>query len=229
MRRLFFAMLAMALSGCVQVQSTVTAFHTLSTADLSKTLAVYPGDPEEQNSLERKAYVAKLEQHFEAVGFRVIPFGVAKQPDYVAIFNYGIDNGKQVTSNYAIPQWGVTGYSGSTTTGTVSSYGGYGTYNATTTYTPQYGVTGYNTGTTTSTIYGRTIYLTLFDTHKIDPKNKASFDNAKVYEAKLTSSGACGQIASVMDQMLDALFKDFPGESGKAHKVNEPMKSGNGC
>lgn len=220
------ALLALLLAGCTHIQSNVTTFHTLPTNGGGKTLAVFPGSPEDQASLERRSYIAKLAQHFEAAGYHVIDYNGPQKPDYIAIFAYGIDNGTAVTQSYAIPQWGVTGYSGSTTTGTVSTYGNYGTYNATTTYIPQYGVTGYQTGTTTGTVYKRVIMLSMFDTSKINPAVNGSFEASKVYEGKLVSAGGCGSMAGVIDPLLDSLFKDFPGESGRAQTVDLPMKPG---
>lgn len=217
--------IALLLAGCAHVQSNITTFHVLPTKNVGKTVAIFPGNSEDQSSLERKAYVAKLAQHFESVGYHVVDYAGHQKPDYVAIFAYGIDSGTPVTESYAIPQWGVTGYSGAVTTGTINTYGSYGTYSGTTTVIPQYGITGYSTGTTTSTEYNRAIVLALFDTAKIVAGDKASVEASKVYESKLISHGRCGSMAGVMDTLLDALFQDFPGESGKARTVDIPTKA----
>jgi hypothetical protein len=127
-------------------------------------------------------------------------------PDYVAFFDFSIDGGQQVSRNYSRPTYGQTGVSGSTTTGTLNTYGNYGTYQGTTTYTPTYGITGYQTGTTRETIYGRGLML---DIYRPSPGQKAE----KVYEASLGSAGSCGNLNAVMDTLLDALFQDFPHQT----------------
>lgn len=216
---------AVMLAACTQVRSTVTTFHTLPPDTSGKTIAIFPGADKERNSLETKAYIAKLASRFENAGFKVIAFESHEKPDYVALFTYGMDNGTQVARSYAIPQWGVTGYSSSTTRGTYSSYGNYGSYSGTTTYTPQYGVTGYATGTTTDTVFQRALILDIFETDKILPDDQGGLDHAVVYQAKLLSSGSCGSLAGVIDPMLDALFRNFPGANSQAYTVDVPMKS----
>lgn len=216
---------AVLLAACTQVRSTVTTFHTLPTDSAGKTIAIFPGTDNERNSLENKAYIAKLASRFEDAGFKIVEFEGPEKPDYVALFTYGVDNGTQVARSYAIPQWGVTGYSSSTTTGTYSSYGSYGSYSGTTTYTPRYGVTGYATGTTTDTVFQRALILDIFETDKILPDDQGGLDRAIVYQAKLLSSGSCGSLAGVIDPMLDALFREFPGASSQTYTVDVPMKS----
>jgi hypothetical protein len=228
MRKAVSLLLASLLAACALVESSVTTFHTLPAKAEGETLAIYPGSAELRSSLEHRAYLAKLAQHFQAAGYQVVDFDGPQQPDYVAIFAYGIDSGSLVTKSFAVPQWGVTGYSGATTTGTMNTYGNTGTYTANTTLTPQYGITGYQTGTTTERVYQRAILLSIYDTAMIDPDDSHSFDKAKVYEGRLASEGACGSMAALMDPLLNSLFKDFPGESGKSRKFQMPT-SPNTC
>lgn len=51
-----------------------------------------------------------LEQELSLAGMRIV--NNSKKADFIAYFGYAIDQGKLVTTNYSIPQWGVTGYSG---------------------------------------------------------------------------------------------------------------------
>ena len=41
----------------------------------------------------------------------------------------------------------------------------------------------------------------------------------KIYEIRAKSTGGCSVIAEVFDEMLEAMFWDFPGESGKPRTV----------
>ncbi len=84
------------------------------------------------------------------------------------------------------------------------------------------GGTAYHSGTIRSyaysynvTTYTRVLAIDILDRQLLDAgKTK------KVYEVELTSKGWCGQIAGVFDEMLDALFEEFPGESGKSRTTS---------
>ena len=41
----------------------------------------------------------------------------------------------------------------------------------------------------------------------------------KVYEAKISSSGSCGMLNEVIDEIIAALFLDFPGNSGSSETI----------
>lgn len=213
------------LAGCARVQSTVTVFHNLPQKGDMQTITIVPGDQSKKDSLEFRTYSEKLGHYLQAAGYKVIDGSPANPPRYIAVFGYGIDDGTLVSRAYAIPQFGVTGYSGSTTNGTISTFGSASSFNATTTNTPQYGVTGYATGTTTDRLFKRAIILDIIDLMNVTNGDKESGKTAQVYNAKLISEGSCGSMAGVMDPLLASLFKDFPGESGKARTVTVPFDS----
>lgn len=194
-----------------RVVSQVEVFHTLPPSYLGETIAIMAATEEQADSLEFRAYADKLRVQLQAVGFEVVE--VKDAPRYVAFLHYAIGDGQQVTSTYSIPEYGVTGYSSSTTYGTVSSYGGIGSYSGTTYYTPQYGITGYSTGVTTSTHYPRVVAVDIYDVDWSDTENAE-----RVYEMMVRSSGTCGAISQVIDEMLEAGFMAFPGESGSSRK-----------
>ena len=43
--------------------------------------------------------------------------------------------------------------------------------------------------------------------------------NKVVYEGKVLSKGSSGQLLPVIDEMMESLFQEFPGESGKSRTV----------
>ena len=212
------------LAGCAQqVQTNLQVFHVL-TPQSGKTIAFVPvGEETTTGLLEWNTYAGELAPKFQAAGYTPVQLSPGVRADYLAVLVYGIDNGQLVTSTYAVPNFGVTGYSGSTTTGTINTIGKTATVNATTTNTPTYGITGYSTGTETSKIFTRAVILTVYDASKIKGSDLASIQSAEVYQAKLTSAGSCGALAGVMEPMLQAIFKDFPGKSGTARTVAVPM------
>jgi hypothetical protein len=195
---------ALALIGCARVQSNVTSYSQIESGYEGKTIAVVPYNDQQANSLEFWDFARRLDGRFAAKGLRPVDIRTAQaMPDLLAFFTFTMDSGQQVTRTYSIPTYGQTGVSSSHTTGTLNSYGNYGTYSGTTTYMPTYGITGYQTGTTTDTVYGRGLTLDI-----MRPVSDKQAD--KVYEATLASAGDCGNLSAVMDSLLDALFEDFP-------------------
>jgi hypothetical protein len=144
-----------ALSGCTYFRSQVAVFHQLP-KDVSGTTYVMIPFKEQDGSLEHKAYEEAVRQELNAKGFREMTVDQAQVAVFLA---YGIDSGKEVISSY--PIIGQTGVSSSSTYGTVQSYGSYGTYSGTTTYTPNYGVVG--TGVTSRTEYTRVVRRDIID------------------------------------------------------------------
>jgi len=193
---------ASVLSGCARlVRSQISVFHELPQGFAGTTYAAVPFKDQE-GSLEHKAYEQAVRQELNAKGLQEAPM---EQAEVVVFLFYGIDTGREVVSSY--PIIGQTGVSSSYTYGTVQSYGSYGTYSGTTTYTPTYGVVG--TGVTSHTLYARFLRLDILDkTALAEGKIK------KLYEGKIVSGGSSGQLSAVLPTMIKALFEDFPGKSG---------------
>jgi len=183
MRRLLIAVIClMFFTGCVRfVKSEISVFHELPLSLRSMSYTIIPFK-EQEGSLEYKAYEQSIKQELNAKGFRETSL---ENTDVVIFFSYGIDTGKEVVLSY--PIIGQTGVSSSSTYGTIQSYGRYGTYSGTTTYTPTYGVVG--TGVASNTQYARFL--------KVDILNRTALSEnkmAKIYEAKVISRGSSGQL-----------------------------------
>lgn len=207
LKRLFGSLAALTvafgLAGCMsKVKSDVTAFSTLTEDDAGKAVLIAPYDEAQGSSLEWRSYAEIMATKLREKGFRVAER--PDQADLVAFFGYAIDGGEQVQTTYSLPEWGVTGYSGAHTTGTVQSYGSFGTYSATTTLTPQYGVTGHSTHSVTSTVYTRSLAIDIIDAETGEKK----------WEMTLASTGRCGRFAAVAPVFFDAAFQSFPSGSG---------------
>lgn len=205
------ASVALVLAGCQtnQVKSDVSAFSALRAEDAGKRVFIAPYEEADGNSLEWQTYAAMMADKIRAKGYQIAEN--ADAADLVAFLGYAIDSGRDVTSTYSVPQWGVTGYSSSRTTGTVTSYGGgYGTYSGTTTHTPQYGVTGYSTGTRTDTVFTRSMSIDMVD----------ASDGAKKWEMRLSSTGSCGRFQAVANTFLEAAFRSFPSGQGGTEVID---------
>lgn len=215
-RLLGIALAAAVLSGCATgprtVRSSITEFHSLGTPSAQASFAILPWGKELGESLEFQAYAKQAADVLRARGYNVVPQGSPAQ--YLVFLAYGIDSGRTEVSSYSIPQWGVTGYSGATTSGTINSVGRTTYLNAQTTATPTYGVTGYTQGTASTRIFRRFVNMDVVELEAGNPQPK------KVYEGRLTSEGNCGNLAFVMPALISAMFARFPGESGKVRTEN---------
>jgi hypothetical protein len=212
MKHLYILILALALSGCgTSLRSRVSSFHKLPPEKTGITFAVLPFEWQ-NGSLEFQTYEERVISNLKDKGLEAVPL---EQAQYVVFLAYAIDSGQNVS--YSYPVFRQTGVSSANTSGTVNSYGNRATYSGTTTYTPIYGVVGSGVGTRTE--YKRVVRLEILDKAAL-----AAGNIRKVYEGEVVSSGSTGQLSAVMPTLLQALFQDFPGESGQSKNVTLPMQ-----
>lgn len=199
-------------AGCVvgpgpRVVSDVTSFY-VSDFSGNGSIAVVAADAGINNSLEFAHYKKKFEERLSANGYTIS--NSPENAKYIALVAYGIDNGQSAT--VSTPIYGQTSGGTTTTSGTIYSSGGSATFSGTSYTMPTYGVVGSVTGSRTS--YKRAIALDIVDAASLkgnEPKT--------VYEGRIKSTGSCPVIVEVFDEMLEAMFTDWPGESGKNRHV----------
>ncbi len=199
------------LSACVasnRIGARVETFHRIK-SDIPPTYSFLPLK-EQEGSLEYLTYQDLVRDGLDAHGWQEAP------PDRAGVrigFWYSIDNGTQHTS--VAPTFGQTGVSGSTTSGTATSFGGMATYSSTTTYTPTYGVTGYVP--ITRTYYTRYFNLLVFPG---DSFGKKEANVTPLLDSRAVSAGVSGSLAQVIPYLVAAVFDDFPGQSGAVRQVS---------
>ena len=208
MRLPFVVSLVLLVSACATIRSNISVFHELKPQVAGMKYVLVP-TKDQEGSLEHKTYEKVVRKQLNAKGLKEVEFDEA---EVVVFFSYGIDGGKQAINSY--PIFGQTGVSSSNTYGTVQSYGNSATYSGTTTYTPTYGVVG--TGTTSYTRYTRYLSLDIIDKDSTLSEDKIN----RVYEAKVISSGRTSQLPEIVPVMIEALFEEFPGESGSTRTVH---------
>ena len=203
-KTVLFVILSFFLSSCyAYVDSNVQSYSKIKTNDYRKSIAILPTNKEMINSLEFEEFSYKVAAQLRYKNFNVI--NDPAKAELIALVNYGIDTGQNVTSTVTLPTYGQTGYSGSSTFGSLNTYGNYGTFSGTTTYYPSYGITGYQNYTSNRTVYTRVFQLDIYEAFKTLDDNPN-----KIYEAKVVSRGRCSSISSVIDEILASLFRDFP-------------------
>ena len=208
---LVFCIAIMSISQGCMVKSDVAVFHQLPPTTVHHKYAFMPLKGQ-VGSLEYLTYQELVRVELTIHNFEEVQ---VPEADVIVAFNYGIDSGKEELSSR--PIYGQTGVSSSRTYGTLNTFGNYGTYSGTTTYTPTYGVVG--SETVSRTKYGRGLYLYIVD------KNTVGTEKLKVlYEGNVQSSGKSSQLATVMPAMVKALFKEFPGKSGSTRREIIPLE-----
>lgn len=199
---------ALIFSGCAtNVHSNVVRFHMLPPIGEQRSFVIVPSK-EQDGSIEFATYANQIALKFIEYGWRAADI---IDSDYAVFLSYGIGDGQTVSSS--VPIFGQTGGGTSYTTGTVrSNSGGYSTYSGTTTAPPTFGQTG--SIPITSTQYSRNLVMTILDARSLE------HDKPKVvFEGRVKSRGSSGEISVIMPNMIEALFKKFPGESGKAEGI----------
>lgn len=200
-RFIFFALLPF-LTGCLMVESEVESFSGFSEDPKAAKFAVVPMRQEDGSSLEWTTNAGKLLGLLNSKGYQVT--NNIDDADILVVFGFLADEGQTQRYSYSLPTYGVTGYSGSSTSGNI--YGN--SFSATTTYTPRYGVTGYTQHQGARVVYTRGV--------GIDMYNKVT--KQRVFEGTAFSSGRCSSFSGVATEMISALLTDFP--KGKVGTVS---------
>lgn len=202
------------LGGCAtMVHSDVTAFHLWQAKDdfKDKTFWVLPVKDADATSLEFVTYAYYVGEWLKQYGL-VKEAEATKLPDFVVWLGYGIDDGREYTFTY--PVFGVTG--GQTTN--FNALVGNTRVTGTATTQPRVDVIGTRIGQ--ATVYKRMVVIGIVERDPQHPQR-----SRVVYQGRAVSSGSNGEIAVVMPAIIDAVFKDFPGQSGKTKHVTTPIRN----
>jgi hypothetical protein len=157
---------------------------------------VRPKDPAKSQSLEFAAYAQHLERQLLARGF--LPAAPDRQPEYEAVLDVSIDDGRTFPQSYEEPIRGV-----------VNTYRDKDGRDR-----PVYGTTGYRTIVRQQTLFTRRLSL---DIVELNARGRA-----KVYEGQVVSRGHCGRLPLVSDALVRALFADFPGPAKGVRTIEVP-------
>ncbi len=194
------------LSGCM-VETQVDAYSAIPADIEPKTVFVAPYEGTNSNDLEWQTNARTFAAVLAEKGFSV----VSRQKDarLTAYFGFAVDQGERIQTAYSIPQWGVTGYSGASTYGSV--YGS--SYSATTILNPTYGITGYDTGVRSDVVFTRSVAIEMLD----------NSTRQTVFKARAISQGSCNSFAPVAGAIIKAVLSNFP--QGKSGSVVLPMEN----
>ena len=200
-------LLIFGLTGCVTIPGYVSVSsttHATSSLKEQSKIAIMPMDDQQRNSLEFASVAQSVSKKLTLAGYQIA--NTADLADYVVSISYGADDGRGYTSS--VPIYGSSGGGLSTTTGSFTTLNRGGvTFSATTSTMPNYGIVGNRTVSRVK--YTRNFNLDIYE-HR--PVLK------KVMEIRTTSSGSCGNVFSVMNQLIEGTFDNFQSNYGKPRK-----------
>ncbi len=205
------------LSGCATIQPQ---FHvrvdSISGEKPDKSSYILlPGNKDTKaEDLQFKEYVAYVNRALIKQGF--VPAESFEKANVAIFLVYGIGDPQEHQYSYSLPTWGQTGVSSSYTTGTISSYGGYGSYSGTTTYTPTYGVTGSTTHIGSYTTFFRFMVLDAVDLDEY----KKSKKEVQLWKTTVTSAGSSGDLRRVFPILVAASQQYVGKNTGQKVEVN---------
>ncbi len=200
------------LTGCVApIVATNTTVFYVETYAPRDSISVVSGEADVNSSLEFAAYKKKFENKLSIAGYIIEQD--PNKADYIALVAYGIDDGK--TSTISTPIFGPMGGGTTYSSGTVYDSDGNINYSGQSYTMPTYGIVGSQTSSITT--YKRAIALDIVEASSFKEGNPK-----KVYQGRTRSEGSCSIIVEVFDEMLEAMFSDFPGENGRNRKQRIP-------
>lgn len=189
-------------TSCKSVRSYVTPYHVLSNE---------VGSYEYKFANTKNKPKLEFERIKSLVATRLTEFGwnesFNEDAQYVISIDYGM-GGSHVRSG-STPIIGQTSGGSTYHSGTVSGSYGTSSYSGTSYTAPTYGVVG--SSSYSVKVNERFLLLNI--------QNEAG---ESVYECRVKSEGSSSEINLVIDEMIDSVFKNFPGVSGKTYKVTVP-------
>jgi Domain of unknown function (DUF4136) len=212
------------LSACAsQFRSEVATFHKML-APAGETFRIVPTDPAKQGSLEFESYANLVRGEMVKRGYTPVNAGNAAALDVKVDYSVSEPVEKVETrpgtgfSSFGFgPYWGpyygaFGGYGGYQRSG-FGGYGGRFGY-----YDPFWGPSYYNGFGglwDQPEVYSYSVY-----TRKLNVDiARGGKDGEQVYQGRLESPGRDNRLPEVMPYMVQAMFLDFPGQSGVTRKV----------
>ncbi|WP_298942172.1 hypothetical protein [uncultured Psychromonas sp.] len=189
----------------IKINTSTTAFYTPEFTSTGS-IAVIPADIENNNSLEFSHYKQKIEDKLRLAGYSIA--ANSDTAEYIAIVAYGIDDGE--TSLISTPIFSSpNALRGGRLAKSKHRYS-----------MPRYHRRVIGTSTSSITTYNRALALDIVEASSL--KNGPEDDAKKVYESRVKSVGECGVVAGVFNELLEAMFTNFPGESGQTINAKIP-------
>lgn len=175
-------------------RSNVTSFH-IETPAAGSRIQISPINDEKQDSLEYKEYGQLIQNTMAKAGFAAAGSGKA---DYLVGFDVSVNDGREKLRTFG---GGVAFNRGFWGPGFGWGYGGF--------WGPGWAGAGFGG----NNVIARTVYRAELAVEIRKP------DGTMVFEGKAESETRSRSLPELVPMLAEALFAEFPGESGKTRKV----------
>jgi hypothetical protein len=185
----------------------VTRFETQLPAPEGQSFAIVAEDPALAGGLEFSHYASQVAAQMQRLGY-----AQALTPEDATLlvhFDYGIDRGRERIrrSGFYDPWYGYGGF----------GYGGWGGYGYGR-YRGFYGGGPWAYGFYDPFFGGYDSYTVY--TSGIDLKIDRAADKARLFEGKAQALSTSNRLQYLIPNLVDAMFTDFPGESGRTVRIS---------
>ena len=205
--KFYSLLLILSMAACspliTHIKTDTTAFYA-ETFETNGSIVVLPGDISLNNSLEFDFYKQKVQENLKAVGFSIADN--IETADFAALLLYAVDDGKQ--SVVYTPIYGQTSRRINSYSDIAYDEKGRAVYIRRNYLSPNFGVVGASADAKIN--YRQTIALDIVKANSLKDDKPS-----KLFEGRTISSGECPVIVEVFDELLEAMFIDFPGENGR--------------
>lgn len=195
-------LLLAALSACASgFRADVSRFQSQLPAPQGQTFAVVADDPALVGGLEFSQYAELVDAQMEKLGYREAAPGNAT---LLVRFDYGVDDGRERVRS--------------------SGFGRDPFFSPWYGFRPYYGRSGFYR----SRLWGYGWYDPFFDnsvdsytvyTSGIDVKIDRAADNARLFEGKAEALSTSKRLQYLVPNLVEAMFTDFPGNSGETVRI----------
>lgn len=202
LRLLVLLPLVMMAAACTSsFKADVSSFHRLQRPE-GETIKIVAIQEEKKGSLELASYAEQIAPYLQRLGYRVV--GREDESQLEARIDYGVSDGNTMIRSY--PSYGYWGY---------YHYGYYPGY----WYYPWGPFYGRDVDIRSTIVYSRWLHMQIVRAD-LTPDNP----DWMVYEGHVQSTGSNERLHEVMPFLIEALFSDFPGESGLSRTVKIPLE-----
>ncbi len=190
---------ALSLAACATpFKADVSRFAAQLPAPQGQTFAVVPEDPRLAGGLEFAIYAKEVAAELAEVGYS--PASSPETADLLVRFDYGVDNGRERvrTTN--------TGFGG----GAFGPWGGFGGFG----FRRNFAFGFYDPWLAGPDVRSYTIY-----TGDVDVKIDNAKTGERLFEGRAESVSRSNRLQTIVPNLVDALFTDFPGNSGETLRI----------
>jgi len=191
--------LAASLAACATpFKADVSRFAAPLPAPQGQTFAVVADDPSLAGGLEFGLYADEVSQELQRVGYE--PAASPETADLIVRFDYGVDDGRERVRT--TPGAGFGGF------GPWGGFGGFGGFRN------NFAFGFYDPFLAGPNVRSYTIY-----TGEIDLKIDRASTGERLFEGRAESVSRSNRLQTIVPNLVDAMFTDFPGSSGETLRI----------